>query len=66
MLRGEEVRDIEELKRQGLSIQAISKLTGIGKLSASTCCSRKGYPRTDSVRRDRANWTRSSHTSKSA
>ncbi len=31
MLRGKEVSDIEELKRQGLSIQAISKLTGFDR-----------------------------------
>jgi transposase len=28
LLRGQDVQEIEELKRQGLSIQAISKLTG--------------------------------------
>ncbi len=28
MLRGRDVHDIEELKRQGLSIRAISRLTG--------------------------------------
>jgi len=31
VLRGKEVRDIEELKRQGLSIQAISGLTGLDR-----------------------------------
>jgi transposase len=31
LLRGKEVTDIEELKRQGLSIQAISKLTGFDR-----------------------------------
>jgi transposase len=31
VLRGKEVSDIEELKRQGLSIQAISKLTGFDR-----------------------------------
>ena len=28
LLRGKDVKEIEELKRQGLSIKAISKLTG--------------------------------------
>ena len=28
MLRGKDVQEIEELKRQGLSIRAISRLTG--------------------------------------
>ena len=28
MLRGKDVQEVEELKRQGLSIRAISRLTG--------------------------------------
>ena len=31
LLRGKEVSDIEELKRQGLSIQSISRLTGFDR-----------------------------------
>src|SRR5262252_1810715 len=31
LLRGKDVQEIEELKRQGLSIQAISKLTGFDR-----------------------------------
>ena len=35
MLRGKDVQDIEELKRQGLSIRAISRLTGCDRKTIS-------------------------------
>ena len=35
MLRGKDVQEIEELKRQGLSIRAISRLTGYDRKTIS-------------------------------
>ena len=35
MLRGKDVQDMEELKRQGLSIRAISRLTGYDRKTIS-------------------------------
>jgi transposase len=54
------VNDFAELKREGLSIQAISSLTGFDRKTVhkDICGSRMGYRRTD--RRRRANRTGSS------
>ena len=35
MLRGKDVQEIEDLKRQGLSIRAISRLTGYDRKTIS-------------------------------
>jgi transposase len=66
VLRGKEVKDIEELKRQGLSIRAISKLTGFDRKTIRKYLgSRKEHRCMDRGRCGRASWMRSSPISKS-
>ena len=44
MLRGREVHDFEELKRQGLSVQAISNMTGFDRKTVRKYLIRPGRP----------------------
>ena len=61
LLRAREVNEFAELKREGLSIQAISSVTGFDRKTV-----RKYLLKPDEIpaygprRRRRANWTRSS------
>jgi hypothetical protein len=54
------VQEIIELKGQGLTISAISELTGNDRKTGSICANRKARQYTDGVSRDRAKQTGSS------
>ena len=60
MLRGRDMQEFMEMKREGLSTQAISQLTGVrpqGHLQVP-CGHRKLRPAMARELRRRANWTR--------
>jgi len=60
MLRGKDVQEIEELKRQGLSIRAISRLTGYDRQTISRYLLHpEGTPFMGRARNSLANSTRS-------
>ena len=61
MFRGKDVQEIDELKREGLSIRAISRLTGYGRKTISKYLIRpEGGRSTDREPGNGANWNHSS------
>lgn len=44
MLRGRDVKGLEELKREGLSLRAISRLTGLDRKAIHRYLIRPGLP----------------------
>lgn len=61
MFRGKDVEEISELKREGLSIHAISRLTGFRRGTISVFIGADRHRSMDRDRRQWANWIPSSH-----
>lgn len=60
MLRGQDVHQLEELRREGLSIRAISGLTGFDRKTVRKYLARpEGVRHTARAERARGNWSRS-------
>jgi transposase len=61
LLRGRDVQELKELQRQGMSIQAISELTGWDRKTIRKYVQRRGSaPEYGPELRSRASWMRSS------
>jgi transposase len=63
LLRGKDVHDIEELKRQGLSIKAISKVTGFDRKTIRKYLSQSEAAPVYGPREPGSKWSRTAETS---